>query len=95
MNLPLAALLSLLLMGVGLAWWVQAERSESRHRNDQLDKDAMKVRWKLAQLSDSLRAALLDPKNANNKSVDIDTMNELNDILKDIENRYQDQPNNE
>jgi methyl-accepting chemotaxis protein WspA len=95
LNLPLAALLTLLLMGVGLAWWVQSERSESRHRNDQLDNDAMKVRWKLAQMSDSLRAALLDPKNAAEKTGSLDAMSELNDILKNIESRYLDQPNND
>src|SRR5580704_1044636 len=92
-NVPLAALMALLLMGVGLAWWMQAQRAASRHRNDQLEKYAMAVRWKLVQLSDSLRAELLDPKNTTNKTVDSEAMADLNNILKDIENRYVEKPN--
>lgn len=93
LNFPLVALLSLLLMGVGLAWWVQSEISESRHRNDVLDRDAMKVRYDLVRLSDSLRAALLDPKNDESKKPDTDAMNDLDHVLKDIETRYEDVPN--
>jgi methyl-accepting chemotaxis protein WspA len=95
LNLPSALLLVLLLMGVGLAWWVQAERSGSRHRNDLLDDDAMRVRWKLAQISDSLRAVLLDPKNAEDKNVGREAMDDLEKILKEIEKRYEDQNNPE
>jgi methyl-accepting chemotaxis protein WspA len=92
-NFPLAAFVGLLLIAVGLAWWVQAQRSASRHRNDLLEKDAMDVRWKLAQLSDFLRAALLDPKNATNQPANTDAQKDLEHILTDIQDRYVDQPN--
>src|ERR1700722_4501890 len=89
-NLPLVALLTLLLMGVGLAWWIQSQRAESRSRIDELKLDAKTVQYDLVRLSDSLRAALLDPKNHDSKLPDADAMNDLDRVLKDIEKRYED-----
>ena len=89
------ALLTLLLMGVGLAWWIQAQRFESRARVDELKLDAMTVRYDLVRLSDSLRAALLDPKNPASKTQDIAAMGDLDLVLKDIEKRYEEVGNAE
>jgi len=90
-NLPLAALLALLLLGVGLAWWMQAERSASQHRKDQLKQDATRVELKLTQLSDSLRAGLLDARSATNRNSGTDFRRELDGMLKDIQSRYENQ----
>lgn len=93
LNLPLMALLTLLLMGVGLAWWVQAQRSEWRHRSDLLTNDVTEVQLQLAKITYSIQAGLLDPKNEAAKNLGADAMRSLDQNLKGIQQRYQNQNN--
>jgi len=58
-----AALIVLLLIGVGLALWVEKSRSSATHLSDQRTAAADRIRYNLLQVSDAIRGLLLDPKN--------------------------------
>ncbi|MDB6067065.1 MAG: chemotaxis sensory transducer [Pedosphaera sp.] len=93
LNIPLAFLISLLILGAGLAWWVERTRSEVNHRSDELATDAAKVRLRLLQLGDSLRGVLLDPKADQDKRLGVETLSELNTLLDHIESRNRENEN--
>lgn len=63
LNTTLAVLIGLLLIASGLAWWIERTNSDAVHRSDQLTLNYNRIRWDAAQMNDSLRALLLDPKN--------------------------------
>ena len=93
LNIPLTLLISLLILGAGLAWWVERTRSEVNHRSDELATDAAKVRLKLLQLGDSLRGVLLDPKADQDKRLGVETLTELNTLLDHIESHNKENEN--
>lgn len=88
LNASLAILILLLLAGAGLAWWVQKALSDSNLRNEELDKDAARVRWKLMQISYAQRGLLLDPKSDSDKKVTLDTTKDLIILLDSIQSKY-------
>ena len=88
LNVSLAILIGLLLVGAALAWWVENERSGSTVRNDQLDTEAAKVLWKLEKLSYVQMRLLLNPSSEADKKIGEDTGRELAGTLNDIQTKY-------
>src|SRR5262249_8088739 len=86
----LAVLILLLIIGAGLAWWVEKTRSSIDHRSDQLQNDAANVRLKLVEMGDAFRGALLDPKNLQDRKVGTDSEKELERILESLRSKYND-----
>ena len=86
----LAVLILLLIIGAGLAWWVEKTRSTIDHRSDQLENDAANVRLKLVEMGDALRGLLLDPKNEPDRKIGADAEKELEHILDALQSRYAD-----
>lgn len=86
----LAVLILLLIIGAGLAWWVEKTRSTIDHRSDQLENDAANVRLKLVEMGNALRGLLLDPKNEPDRKLGTDSEKELERILDSMQSRYAD-----
>jgi methyl-accepting chemotaxis protein WspA len=86
----LAILILLLIIGAGLAWWVEKARSTIDHRSDQLQNDAANVRLALVEMGDALRGLLLDPKNEQDRKIGADTEKELERTLNALQSRYGD-----
>jgi methyl-accepting chemotaxis protein len=63
LNTTLAVLIGLLLIASGLAWWIERTNANAVHSSDQLTGDNNRIRWNATQMSDSLRALLLEAKN--------------------------------
>ena len=62
LNTAQVVLIVLLLVGVGLMFWVERTRSDAQARSDRLEHRAEHVRLDLTLMSNSLRGLLLDPK---------------------------------
>ena len=62
LNTTLALSIASLLLASGLAWWIERTRNEGQHLSDQLALKSLRIRFDAIQISDSLRALLLDPK---------------------------------
>lgn len=89
----LAVLILLLIIGAGLAWWVEKTRSTIDHRSDLLENDAAKVHLKLLEMGDALRGLLLDPKNEQDRKISADAEKELEHVLDALQSRYGDNEN--
>ena len=63
LNTTLAVLIGLLLIGSGLAWWIERTNAVAVHTSDQLTGENNRLRWNAAQMNDSVRALLLDGNN--------------------------------
>src|SRR4051812_7626752 len=90
LNTSLAILIFLLVIGACLAWYVEYNRYNSLRRSDLLTSDAGKVRLQLAQMSDSFKSLLLDPKNEVERKRGTDAENELGVVLEDIQRNFKD-----
>lgn len=86
----LAVLILLLIIGSGLAWWVERTSSIIDHRSDQLENEAANVRLKLVEMGDALRGLLLDPKNLPDRKLGADAERELEHNLDALRSRYND-----
>ncbi len=86
----LAVLILLLIIGAGLAWWVERTRSTIEHRSDQLENDAANVRLKVVEMGDALRGLLLDPKNVSDRKLGADAEKDLEHNLDALRSRYND-----
>ncbi len=86
----LAIPILLLIIGAGLAWWVEKTRSSIDHRSDQLQNDAANVRLKLVEMDYALRGLLLDPKNEPDKKLGTDAEKVLEHVLDALQSRYGD-----
>ncbi len=84
LNPPLALLILLLILGAGLAWYVEDYRFHTRERTDWLSGHAAEVRLKLTQMNDALRGLLLDPKNKQDRDLYDDARKRLKDLLNDL-----------
>ncbi|EEF58577.1 methyl-accepting chemotaxis protein [Pedosphaera parvula] len=67
LNASLAILIFLLVLGAGLAWWVEHNRAVARARSDLLNNQAIKVQLSLVQMSDAMKGLLIDPNNDDEK----------------------------
>ncbi|MDB6016798.1 MAG: chemotaxis sensory transducer [Pedosphaera sp.] len=88
LNTSLAILIVLLLVGAGLAWWVEHARSLANHSGDELISDAARVRLQLAQMNDALRGLLLDPRNELEIKRSEDAQRELNTVLGQMQSSF-------
>ena len=64
LNTAQLILVALLLLGVGLAFWIEHRRVESERRSARLDAGVERIRLDLIQISANLRGQLLDPRDA-------------------------------
>jgi methyl-accepting chemotaxis protein WspA len=91
LNASLMILILFLIVAAGLAFWVERVRGHASHRNAQLDSDANLVQLGLAEMSDSLRGLLLEPKGE--PEIRRETDEETNLVgagLRDIQVRFAD-----
>jgi methyl-accepting chemotaxis protein len=63
LNTPLMLLIILLLVGVGLALWVEEIRYATTEQGDALSGKVERLKYDILVMNDSLRGQLLDPKN--------------------------------
>jgi len=82
------ALLALLLVGVGLALWIERTRSEASHRSDQLSAGAAQLHYDLVLLSSSLRGLLLNPKSESDEKQRLAAENDLQVTLENLQDNY-------
>jgi methyl-accepting chemotaxis protein WspA len=68
LNTTLALSIASLLLASGLAWWIERTRNEGQHLSDQLARENLRIRFNSVQISDALRALLLDPKGSKEQS---------------------------
>ena len=92
LNTSVAILTFLLVVGAGLAWWVEYQRSVSVHRSDLLTGEAGMVRLQLAQMSDAMRGMLLDPKNEVERKRGTDAEKELAAVLENMASDFRQYP---
>jgi methyl-accepting chemotaxis protein WspA len=90
LNTSLAILIFLLVIGAGLAWWVEHNRADSRARSDLLNNQAVKVQLGLLQMCDSIRGQLIDPNNEEEKLVFSSAEGSLNTALDTIQKKFAD-----
>lgn len=64
LNAALTALVFLLIVGIGLAWWVEANHAASDQRKLQLNRHQAQISFGLMELSDGLGGTLMFPDNA-------------------------------
>ena len=67
LNTSQLVLIVVVLVGVGLAFWVERTRSDAQNRSDRLSGGAKSVRLDLALMSSSLRGLLFEPKSEGEK----------------------------
>ena len=88
LNTALALLIFLLVVGAGLAWWVEHNRSISFQRSNLLTSETGKVRLQLAQMSDAFRGQVLDPKNEVERKRGADAEKELGVVLDTLQSQF-------
>src|SRR4051794_39739472 len=88
LNASLALLILLLLIGAGLAWWVEYAGSKAALRNNELLAGAARIRLQLVQMNDALRGLLLDPRNDLDRKSSSSAENELNAVLDEMQTNF-------
>ena len=92
LNTALVLLIVLLLVGVGLALWVEEARWNATQRSELLVQTRDRIQTHLVTLSDALRGTLLDPKSEPDRRRRQDTRIALLGQLDEIQREYANYP---
>jgi methyl-accepting chemotaxis protein WspA len=91
LTVTLAISIASLLLASGLAWWIERTRSDGQQLSDQLNLEINRIRYDASQISDALRALLLDPQGPRepeeHKRVAA-SLGDLKDALDYLEKKY-------
>ena len=92
LNVAFWLLVVLLLVGVGLAFWVANARTNADRRSAQLAAARATIAYKVVLISDTVRGLLLDPKDTLEKRHKREAENDLAAQLNFIQTEFPDQP---
>src|SRR5271154_5842450 len=89
LNTSLLILTVLLIVSAGLTFWVERVRAKAVHRTDRLESDANLMRLGFAQMGNSLRGVLLDPRTETELRQDSDAeTNLVNVAIRDMQSLF-------
>ncbi len=88
LNTAQLILVALLLLGVGLAFWIEHRRVESERRSARLDAGVERIRLDLIQISANLRGQLLDPRDMLDRKSKITPETDLFNTADDLQREF-------
>ncbi len=95
LTVTLAISIASLLLASGLAWWIERTRSDGQQLSDQLNLELNRIRYDATQISDMLRALLLDPqgpREPEERKRVAAALGDLKDALDYLEKKYAKDP---
>jgi methyl-accepting chemotaxis protein WspA len=82
LNTAQLILIGLLLVGVGVALWMQQVRSDADQRRYQIGAGSSRIRFNLSQMTSTLRGLLIDPRTVIDRTTSGEGKKELNELTK-------------
>lgn len=95
LNTTLALSIASLLLASGLAWWIERTRNDGQQLSDQLARENLRIRYNAIQISDALRALLLDPKGLREqfeRNRLVAAIADLKQSIEDLQNEFPNDP---
>jgi len=86
--------IAFLLLATGMAWWSVKTSNEGQLLSAQLSKENLRIRLDSVQISDALRALLLDPKGLREQSERkrlVEATTDLKQAVEQLQKQYQDE----
>lgn len=92
LNTWLAVLIALLLLASGVAWWIERTGAEANRQSERLNAGFYRIRFDVAQMSDSLHALTMDPKNDAERKNLRDAEADVAAAIKDLQSGFSHHP---